>query len=181
MMSLYVSVNLLALCVTCYRITSEGPDNPPHLKEYRPRKKAVKRSLATERRQPGLVLSLYVYIHLLTLRVTYYQIMSEKGETKIAARQARFTRRPVLTDGHVLAVSSIGAIRVNVRAFYLGLPVRGYPSGVARLGFGSWRVSHITRPDTASGIVSVDGKSRRGGAMACAGKLGLVSSAQPAA
>jgi hypothetical protein len=54
-----------------------------------------------------------------------------------------------------------------------GLPVRGNPSGVTRLGFGSWRVSHITRPDTASGIVSVDGKSRRGGAMACAGKLGL--------
>jgi hypothetical protein len=54
-----------------------------------------------------------------------------RGGTKIVRPdRPSFTPRPVLTDRACLAVSSIGAIRVDVRAFYLGF----YPSGVTRLG-----------------------------------------------
>ena len=103
MISLYASINLLTLCVICYRITSEKvgmktmrPDNPVHSKEYHPWKKAVKcvylfnRSQATEYGQPGYTVVVCIHTSPYTNRVTYYRIMSERGGTKIAARQIQF-------------------------------------------------------------------------------------------
>lgn len=127
------------------------PDNPVHSKEYHPRKKAVqrvylfKRSLATE---------WYTYISLhYALHIT--GLCPRRGDEN-SGQTSQFHSKACIDGQACLAVSSIGAICVNVRVFYLGFtrPVWG-----TRLGFawpGAWRVSRITRPDTASGIVSVD-------------------------